>query len=353
MKKSFGTFLGVITAAVLATGSAASAAVNDEYTTLLIQSETFDGDTQVFDSSPSNHVVESYGNVFHRIEEAKFGETSLFFDGSGSYLKLQDSEDWNFADQDFTIDFWVNTTAPSRIMFFTQGWGGRHSATIQSVLLDYLPSNQLILGYKGTKGYYQHRDYSPPTINDGKWHHIAVVRHNSTLKTYYDGEVTNSINMSGDAVVNDSPSPFFIGKYSMDFNGAYWDGYLEEFRISKGIARWTNEFVPPNSPDVEEESQDSDNDGVIDEQDNCPNTPTGSTVDSNGCPEPCEELTQLLTLKDQAIEGLNATVGKRTDNHRIEQYGQRSKRRCCSEGAGYCRTECDRCREGADDQRIE
>ncbi|MCW5211505.1 hypothetical protein VU04_01170 [Desulfobulbus sp. TB] len=307
MKKSFGTFLGVITAAVLTTGFAASAAVNDEYTTLLIQSETFDGDTQVFDSSPSNHVVESYGNVFHRIEEAKFGDTSLLLDGSGAYLKLQDSEDWNFADQDFTIDFWVNTTGRSRTMFFTQGWGVRHAETIQSVLLDYLPSNQLILGYKGRTPH-NNRKYSPPAINDGNWHHIAVVRHNNILKAYCDGKETNSIDMSGDPIVNDSPLPFLIGKYSRDANTAYWDGYLEEFRISKGIARWTGEFTPPNSPDVEEEPQDSDNDGIIDEQDSCPNTPNGSTVDADGCPEPCDELTQLLTQKEQTISALNSTV---------------------------------------------
>lgn len=39
------------------------------------------------------------------------------------------------------------------------------------------------------------------------------------------------------------------------------------------------------------EPQDSDNDGVIDQRDNCPDTPKNSTVDSDGCPEPCKELT--------------------------------------------------------------
>lgn len=41
---------------------------------------------------------------------------------------------------------------------------------------------------------------------------------------------------------------------------------------------------PQVTPPPDEESTDTDNDGVVDEDDTCPNTPTGTVVDSNGCP---------------------------------------------------------------------
>lgn len=46
---------------------------------------------------------------------------AMNFNGSNSYLALQDSEDWNFGNSDFTIDFWYKGFGISdRHRFFNQ-----------------------------------------------------------------------------------------------------------------------------------------------------------------------------------------------------------------------------------------
>ena len=46
---------------------------------------------------------------------------SAAFDGTGDYLSLADSEDWNFGSGDFTIDFWIRqpTTNNFNYVFYT------------------------------------------------------------------------------------------------------------------------------------------------------------------------------------------------------------------------------------------
>ena len=76
---------------------------------------------------------------------------------------------------------------------------------------------------------------------DDTWYHIALVRSGTALKVYRDGtsliSVTNSIDF-------DNTGNLFIA--SADGSG-YFTGYMDEIRISKGIARWTANFTPEGS----------------------------------------------------------------------------------------------------------
>jgi hypothetical protein len=98
----------------------ASATGIDQFTTLMIHSNTYNGDTSFVDASPSAHPISVYGNTHNSTLQAKFGNSSIYFDGSGDYLNIANHNDWNFGDQDFTIDFWVrpNRAGQSFIMEF-------------------------------------------------------------------------------------------------------------------------------------------------------------------------------------------------------------------------------------------
>ena len=52
-------------------------------------------------------MVTANGNAKHEVSH-KFGDSAMYFDGSGDYLSIPDSDDWDFGSEDFTIDFWVN-----------------------------------------------------------------------------------------------------------------------------------------------------------------------------------------------------------------------------------------------------
>lgn len=69
---------------------------NDSETKLLIHSDTTSGSTTFSDSSDSIHTITLNGDVVHSGNTSKFGDTSMYFDGSGDYLSVPDSTDWDF-----------------------------------------------------------------------------------------------------------------------------------------------------------------------------------------------------------------------------------------------------------------
>lgn len=44
--------------------------------------------------------------------------------------------------------------------------------------------------------------------------------------------------------MNDSPSKMAVGRLG-EYNNLYFKGYLQDLRITKGIARYTTDFTPP------------------------------------------------------------------------------------------------------------
>ena len=86
-----------------------------------------------------------------------------------------------------------------------------------------------------------------PVINT--WYHFAVVRNGNNWVVYLDGiqQGTTSNSVS----YKDYDTILYIGAYSNSGNPAisgFLDGYIDELRISKGIAHWTSNFTPPSSP---------------------------------------------------------------------------------------------------------
>ena len=80
-------------------------------------------------------------------------------------------------------------------------------------------------------------------VSSNKFHHIAFVRHNGSLKIYLDGKkvaLANNI-YSGKGIIN--ASSIYIGK---DSSSNYFKGKIKDLRISN-IARYTSEFTPPTS----------------------------------------------------------------------------------------------------------
>jgi hypothetical protein len=75
------------------------------------------------------------------------------------------------------------------------------------------------------------------------WYHIAVVRASGTLKIYIDG--TEKASLSDATTDLTYTNTLYIGGKSFD---SHWsNGNIDELRISKGIARWTDDFIPPTS----------------------------------------------------------------------------------------------------------
>jgi len=74
----------------------------DSYTKLMLHME---GSGNSFTDSAASKTVTANGDVTQTTAQFKWGSSSTVFDGSGDYLSLADSDDWNFGSGDFTIDY--------------------------------------------------------------------------------------------------------------------------------------------------------------------------------------------------------------------------------------------------------
>jgi hypothetical protein len=83
-------------------------------------------------------------------------------------------------------------------------------------------------------------------INDINWHHYAVVKYGSVLTLYVDGVGGATTGAPSTALVDGITGPSIGGAGGPSVNS--FNGWLDEIRFSKGIARYTANFTPPNSP---------------------------------------------------------------------------------------------------------
>jgi hypothetical protein len=122
-----------------------------------------------------------------------------------------------------------------------------------------------------------------------QWQHWALVRDSDEWKVFVDGTLVGSQTFTG-ASYYDAGAATEIGG-SSDGNPAqyYFDGYIDEFRISKGIARWTTDFTPPTEAYT---------------------PPTTGPIDVmfRTCPNPCNIDNRWLDVAVLGTLGFDATL---------------------------------------------
>ncbi len=225
----------------------------DAATKLLIHSDTTDGSTTFTDSSSSGYTLTPAGNLQHRTFPNKFPPGAVSFDGSGDYLTIPGSSDWNFGSSNFTVDFWVYIKGTGRQYFYGPGvdtashygFGLDYNSVGTSKLGLWASSNgstwNMITADAGGNG------IGTANVPLNQWNHLAVVRNGDSWKVYLNGQQDISVTASG-AIIDKSGTLFNIGRIAYTGGTFFLNGYIDEFRISKGIARWTSNFTPPASP---------------------------------------------------------------------------------------------------------
>lgn len=202
---------------------------------LLLHFAGSNGSQTITDTSNSPKTLSRFGNAAISTGVSKFGGSSLYLDGTGDYLNGS-SSGYAFEAGDFTVECWAYTTespATADNGLFQIG----NSLTAPNLSGVAVALSNVPVIYSGDA---QTNGTSAVLINT--WHHYAMVRSGSTLKLYFDGQeeisVTNSSNLT-------SQNLLLGAYYSTTFP---WQGYIDDFRITKGVARYTANFTPPNAP---------------------------------------------------------------------------------------------------------
>ena len=181
----------------------------------------------IYDGTMKND-LETVGNAQISTSVVKYGSGSMYFDGSGDYLRPNSGNIFNFGTGDFTVEFWLylNATTAQTFIDCRPGSAGDY------ILFDYDPTLRLYVGSTTV--------LSGKSLSTGQWYHIALARSGSTVKYFVNGVQEASATMTTNLLSASNP---YIGSNYVP--GAYLNGYIDDLRITKGIARYITNFTPP------------------------------------------------------------------------------------------------------------
>jgi hypothetical protein len=194
--------------------------------------------TNFIDDSKSVHTVTPNGNAIVSNTQSKFGGYAGAFDGSGDYLSVPYNTDFAFAGNDFTFEFWYYPTVANGAVFGRAS--AYHGMTVQN------SGGGLIIYASGNGSSWDILNGATlvptSTFSNGSWTHIAIVRSGNSIRAFVNGSPQTPVTMNG--VLFSGSSDLRIGA---DHNTTAITGYLDDFRITNGVARYLTSFSPPTA----------------------------------------------------------------------------------------------------------
>ena len=202
--------------------------------------EGSNGSTTVTDSSNTNASITCIGSAQISTAQSKFGSSSLAT-ASGD-ISISTTNIFNFGTSDFTVEFWFYRTGLGSSNNFIVD--GRPSGNNSNTFMLYMPTSTTAPRYHTASS-----DQITSSINLGTnaWTHIAVVRNSGTTTLYMNGVSGGSFSDSTDYVDTGGTTLGFWAGSSTSYSEYTTPGFFDDFRVTKGLARYTSGFTPPTS----------------------------------------------------------------------------------------------------------
>lgn len=199
--------------------------------TMLLHMDGLSGSTTITDVKGTT--INNSTNTMLSSGAAKFGTAGLSSGGT-SKVSFQNSASINTYTGDYTEEFWLYLTNNSSAQAILDSWGSSagHSFWISSGSLTYYYNggSKILVGVP---------------ISAGQWHHVAATRASGTIRLFIDGVLQNNtvVGVSGTL----SPGQTITGINYEPSGNTGVIGYLDEVRITNGVARYTSSFTPPTA----------------------------------------------------------------------------------------------------------
>ena len=189
-----------------------------------------------------NHSVEKVGDVSLNASIKKFGTHSAYFDGTTDRLIVQHRGDLNLQNHDFTIEGWfylADASEPIRLVYSTGGTGTRSGWLIYATNTAFqFWASSVTNAWNIASG------SSLGARTNSAWVHLAVTREGNTFRCFQNGTQTSTFT-SGKSLYTDPGEEIAIGGWAGGGNVQYLNGYIDDLRIIKGKAIYTEAFTPP------------------------------------------------------------------------------------------------------------
>ena len=205
---------------------------------LLLHMDGANGSTSFVDSGPNALAVTAYNSAAISTTQSKFGGASAFFNGSSSYLTTPSST--HNLSGDFTIEAWFYTQSSLQQSVVGKWNGAGNVAWVVNIF----PSSSLIRLGTGNSGSFIATFDVAATIATNTWHHLAITRSGTTIKIFLNGvqcgsDITSSSNLTAPDTT--------VTRIGQAETSSYFNGYIDDLRITKGVRRYTANFTPPTT----------------------------------------------------------------------------------------------------------
>lgn len=210
---------------------------------LLAHMDGADASTVFTDSSSLAHTITAVDTAALSTTNQKYGTACCVLNGSTSRLSVADSPAFDFGSGDFTIEGWARPEGTPSVAYGLVN--KRASSAVYSPFNAEINTSRRVVAQVSTTGSSWQSITGATVLALNTYAHWAVVRSGGTLRLFVNGILDGSVSVSGALMTNSAA--LSIGAAAA--NGDYgWLGRLDETRITKGAARYTESFTPPAAP---------------------------------------------------------------------------------------------------------
>lgn len=190
-------------------------------------------DASLKDLSFNESIINTTGTVYLSTEEYKFGSKSLYLN-SGSYISISLNKMLLIGADDFTLHGWFyNFDVNTAIVYCNLG--------VYNVgMVVCYNASAFKMSLAGTA--YIINGWTPPL---NSWFHLAVTRSAGLVRVFFNGTLLGTPTILSGNIL--PVTELKIGFDNQYVSGSY-RGHVDEFVIIKGLAKWTDNFTPPNTP---------------------------------------------------------------------------------------------------------
>lgn len=192
----------------------------------------------------------AYSNTMEIVVPYTPPGNALAFDGVNDFAHSIGTQTGNFSNSDFTVEYWIKTTSPVAYHITKRGacgggnfWSMHHGSNNNPLQL-YMEINN-----GGSYPIVLTPVLSKP-INDGRWHHIAIVRQSVRATIYVDGESVSTGTSNGVGNVSNG-GYMYLGASTC---GTRINGSFDEVRLwnvarsADSINAAMRRILDPNTP---------------------------------------------------------------------------------------------------------
>lgn len=177
--------------------------------------------------------LETVGNAQISTTQSKWGGSSIGFDGTGDYLIIPNNPTLFIGTSNFTIEFWLYLNAQGTYNIYDQ-----RSTEPQVAIAIYTSSGSIRFFVNGADR------ITGATLSASTWYHVALCRSGTSTRLFIDGVQSGSTYTDSNNYV---ANPVGIGSY-LPSPIAPLNGYVDDLRVTLGVARYTSTFTPPLLP---------------------------------------------------------------------------------------------------------